>query len=133
MNRQTDAITWTVVIVGGSAVIELAGAASIAGITIVVGVAAAAGLMYLTRNVNSALRMNSATNVGVMPPSTPNASISNSNSNSNVGGSIRVLMTEMAQAVKNIQSAIAVTLLHIGYLQNGKGPDCLPGSQCCER
>lgn len=127
--RQTEVITWTIAVSsGGEAIITLAGTAAVAGITIVVAVAAVAGLAYFTAGEKN-LHMNSATNVGVPPPSTPNASV-NVNSNSNVNPS--VLLSEMAKAKQRIESAFAVTLVHIGYLQNGKGPDCLPGSQCYE-
>lgn len=126
--KQTEVITWTIVVSGGEALVTLAGTAGIAGITVVVGVAAVAGLAYFTSGEKN-LRLNSATNVGVPPPSTPNASV-NVNSNRNVG--VTVLLSEMAKAKRRIESEFAITLIHLGHLQNGKGPDCLPGSQCYE-
>lgn len=130
LHMQTAEITWTVVISGGSAIVTLAGTAAVAGISIVVGAAAAAGLAYLSSG-KSRMSLNSATNVGIPPPTSPNASV-NANSNTNTANGVRILMTEMAHAKEKIESEFASTIKHLSYLQNGKDPDCLPGSQCYE-
>jgi RHS repeat-associated protein len=127
-----NVISWSVEFVG-----------DLARITIVTGGAAAAGEtaveaapVVVTVTVTAAAAYVLIESLPTPPPGDrdnssrarrfPPPPIGNASRNARAG----VHLTEQQETLKRVRGVTLSALAHVGYIQNGKGPDCPPGSQC---
>jgi hypothetical protein len=107
---------------GGMATVSIG---TVAGgvVVVVVTAAVAAAMVYVVLQAQKQPIANSAANSNTNRNS-PGTANNATNANTNI------LFSKQADAIKKYSELLPTLQAHLGFIANGKGPDCLPGSDC---